>query len=140
MITSRGSLRAIIGAEHRTGLCENCGATLEKEFHVEKPRVRLGCGKCGGQGRLIARSVSIQAPPPPACASIRCMWQFLKEVTFCGLLSEYHMRRVHYAEKNRNRKINQKYRTGDDAPENIRQAIIGIIKIRIGGLRWHRPN
>jgi hypothetical protein len=68
------------------------------------------------------------------------MWQFLKEVTFCGLLSEYHMRRVHYAEKNRNRKINQKYRTGDDAPENIRQAIIGIIKIRIGGLRWHRPN
>lgn len=131
MITSSGSFRAIVGGEHREGKCENCGAELEKKIYPEKPKVRLICPKCGGQGRLIARSVSIQAPSPPQCLRARCLWKFVCGVMLCGLLTVYHRKRFQYAERNRHKKIPMKYRTGEDSPTNIRQAIFAIIKLSI---------
>lgn len=84
-----------------------------------------------GKGELIARSVSIQAPTVPKCKRWKCLWKFFWEVTYCGLLSNYHMKRVVYAEKNRHKDIPQKYRTGEDSPKNIRQAIFAIFKLSI---------
>ena len=42
---------------------------------------------------------------------------------------EYHAKRVRYAEKNRDRDIPERYRTGEPAPQTIRQALIELIKI-----------
>ena len=128
---SRGSFRATVQGEHRTGKCENCGSELEKKIYPEKPKVRLICPKCGGQGRLIARAVSIQAPTVPKCLKLKCLMKFFLAIVFCSLLSVYHEKRVVYAEKNRHAKIPQKYRTGENSPINIRQAIFAIIKLSI---------
>jgi hypothetical protein len=84
-----------------------------------------------GQGNLISRSVSMQAPDPPSCTRFKCMWRFYWATQFCGILSTYHRLRIEYAERNRRKKIPLKYRTGEDAPENIRQAIIAIIKLKL---------
>ena len=110
MITSRGSFRATVEAEHRDG-----------------------------EGNLIAKSVSIQAPSPPQCVRIRCLWRFVCEVMLCGLLTVYHRKRFTYAERNRHKKIPENYRTGENSPTNIRQAIFAIIKLTIiGGTRQWR--
>lgn len=125
------SFRAIVSGEHRTGSCEDCGMKVEKKIYDTKPKVRMICPKCGGQGRLIARSVSIQAPDPPQCIKPRCLWHFFWEVVFSNLLSTYHSRRMEYAEKNRNKEIPGKYRTGKDCPMNIRQAIFAITVLKL---------
>jgi ribosomal protein S27AE len=122
----QGFVRATVEGEHRDGICENCGERMVME------NKRLGCGKCGGtKGRLIARSVSIQPPPPPSCTTPSCLWQFFKDSLYSSLLSTYHMRRVVYAEKRRHKKIPIRYRTGSPIPENIKQAIWEIIKLRL---------
>lgn len=84
-----------------------------------------------GKGNLIARSVSIQGPYPPACTRPSCIWQFFKDSLYSALLSIYHTRRVRYAEKKRHKKIPMKYRTGDPSPQNIRGAIWALIKLRL---------
>jgi len=82
-------------------------------------------------GNLISRSVAIQAPSPPQCFRFSCLWNFYLKVVQCWLISKYHTKRVVYAEKSRHKKIPMKYRTGEDSPQNIKQAIWGIIKISI---------
>ena len=131
-VSTKGSFRAIVNGEHREGFCENCGTKTEKEFYMdgERKRVRMACPECGGLGRLIARSVSIQPPPPPQCVSPRCIYQFIKDCLFCALLSNYHTRRVYFAEKNRHKKILVRYREGKPAPETIWQAIHAITKLK----------
>ena len=106
MLINRGSLRAKVEAEHRDGT-----------------------------GNLISRSVSIQAPSSPQCTKPKCLWRFFGQTVLCSLLSTYHRKRVQYAEGNRHREIPEKYRTGEGSPENIRQAILAIIKL--GGKQWH---
>jgi hypothetical protein len=49
---------------------------------------------------------------------------------FCALLSSYHRRRVYYAEKNRHKKILERYRTGEPSPKNLWQAIHANIKLK----------
>lgn len=102
MISTRSGFRAKVGAEHRDG-----------------------------KGNLVARSVSIDAPAPPNCTKFKCIWKFFLDTLFCSLISSYHSKRVRYAERNRHKKIPLKYRTGDDAPKNIRQAILAIIKLKL---------
>lgn len=131
MIINKGSFRATVEGEHREGKCENCGSELEKKIYPEKPKVRMVCPKCGGRGRLIAKSVSIQAPSPPECFRFSCLWRFYLRVVLCWLLSIYHSKRVVYAERRRHKKIPMKYRTGENSPTNIKQAIFGIIKLSI---------
>jgi hypothetical protein len=84
-----------------------------------------------GQGNLIARTVSIQAPSPPACPKFSCLWKFPMKLIFYWLISTYHRKRVVYAEKKRHKKIPLKYRTGEDAPETIKQTILAIIKLSL---------
>ena len=84
-----------------------------------------------GKGNLISRSVSIQAPSPPKCFRFSCLWNFYLKVVECWLISNYHRRRVVYAERKRHEIIPLKYRTGENAPETIKQAIWGIIKLSL---------
>ena len=124
-----GSFKATVGAEHRTAICEHYGTLMEKESKS------LRCGKCGGtRGTLVSRSVAIHAPPPPECVRIPCLIKFFHDVLYCALLSKYHQKRMEYAEKNRGRKIPLKYRTGDDAPKTIKQALLALIIL--GGKKW----
>jgi len=140
-----GGVKTSVPADHRSGICEKCGIQMEvKEVTIKSSRLVNGetvytdklvnrpvCPKCGGMiGQLIARSVSIQPPPPPQCVSPRCLLKFVLDTLFCALLSSYHARRVAYAEGNRHKKILERYRTGEPSPENIWQAIHAIIKLK----------
>lgn len=94
-------------------------------------RVKVEAEHRDVKGNLIARSVSIQAPTPPNCVRFSCLWKFFWDVVFCGLISKYHSLRVRYAEKNRRKTIPLKYRTGENSPQNIQQAIFAIIKLKL---------
>ncbi len=131
-IASRAGFKAIVTGDHREGKCERCGTPVVKEMYLDglRHRVRVVCPACGGLGRLIARSVAIQPPPPPQCVSARCLWKFFRDTLFCALLSAYHAKRVYYAETNRHKKILSRYRTGDPSPQTIWQAIHANLKLR----------
>lgn len=133
-VNTRSPLKTRVVAEHREGLCEKCQTPVVKEFYIDgdRKRVRMVCPKCGGMGRLIARTYSVQPPDPPKCLSFRCLYRFFVDVLFCALLSSYHRRRVAYAEKNRHKDILEKYRTGNPSPRTIWQAIYASIKLSFG--------
>jgi len=103
---------------------------IQQDRLVERPV----CPVCGGmKGQLIARPTSIEAPDPPQCISVRCLWKFVMDSLFVAYLSSYHRRRVAYAEKNRPEKgkvILERYRTGDPSPKNLWQAIHANIKLK----------
>lgn len=98
---------------------------------VGKPIITITADHKDGKGNLIARSVDIQPPEQPDCFRFSCLWRFYRKVVLCWLLSIYHCRRVVYAEKNRHKKIPEKYRTGGDAPETVKGLIWGIIKLKL---------
>lgn len=131
-LNTRGFLKTIVTGEHREGVCENCKQILVKEFYMDgtRKRPRMICPSCGGMGRLIAKTYSVQPPSPPQCLSPKCLYQFFKDTLFCALLSSYHSRRVTYAKKNRHKKILERYRTGDPSPKTIWQAIHANIKLK----------
>jgi len=128
----RQVMKTIVTGEHREGVCENCKTLLIKEFYMdgERKRVRLVCPKCGGMGRLIAKTYSVQPPTPPRCLRVKCLFQFFKDTLFCALLSGYHSKRVAYAEQNRHKEILERYRTGEPSPETMWQAIHANIKLK----------
>jgi len=130
-VSVRGSFKVTATGEHREGICEKCGTLTEKEFYMEgeRKRVRMVCPQCGGMGRLIAKTFSVQPPVPPQCLSLRCLCKFFRDTLFCALLSSYHRRRVEYAEANRHNKILERYRTGEPSPETIWQAVHANIKL-----------
>ena len=97
--------------------------------------VTIGADHKDKDGNLIARSVAIQAPDPPKCTRFKCLWKFFLDTLLCGAISKYHRERVVYAEKNRCKKISMKYRTGEDAPKTIKQAVWAIFKLRLLSLR-----
>ena len=131
MINTPGVMKTIITGEQRTGFCEACGTKTEKEYYMdgERKRPHMICPKCGGQGRLIVKTYSVQPPKPPQCVRPSCLFKFVMDTLFCALLSSYHTRRVHYATINRNKKILERYRTGEPSPKNIWQAIHANIKL-----------
>lgn len=79
-------------------------------------------------GRLIARIVTAPAPQI-TCLRLSCILSYLFRTLRHVVLMEYHAKRVRYAEKNRDRDIPERYRTGEPAPQTIRQALIELIKI-----------
>lgn len=131
-IATKGFLKVEVTGEHRTGLCEKCGIQVEKEFYMDGKRKRIHavCPECGGLGRLIAKTFSVQPPTPPQCGSPKCLFKFMKDTLFCALLSNYHRRRVAYAEANRDKKILERYRTGEPSPKNIWQAFHAMTKLK----------
>ena len=94
-------------------------------------KVTVGAEHKDGQGNLISRCVTIHPPVPPVCPKLKCLWRFFWKVVYHGLLTTYHKNRVGYAEKHRHESIPLKYRTGDDSPENTRQAMFEIVKLRL---------
>jgi NAD-dependent SIR2 family protein deacetylase len=131
-VNNSNRVRVAVSGELREGKCETCGADTIKTKYMDgsRERIRPQCPKCGGLGRLIVKSVAIQPPPPPTCISLSCLFKFIKDSLFIALVSSYHTRRVEYAQENRNKKILDRYRTGDIAPENLWQAIHANIKLR----------
>jgi len=137
-INTRSVMKVIIHAAHRNGICVDCNIPMEVkdvDIAVGKIRKRPVCPKCGGMvGQLIARPTSIQALNPPQCIKFKWLWKFVLNSIFLAYLSSYHRRRVAYAEANRpekGRKIPEKYRTGENAPETIWGAIKEIIRLKL---------
>ncbi len=135
-INTRNSMKVIIHAAHRNGICEKCNTQMEvKEVDIGgKTRKRTVCPKCEGMiGQLIAKPISIQAPEAPRCTKFKCLWRFVIDTLLVGFLSSYHRQRVAYAEMNRpeKRKILEKYRTGEDSPETLWQAIYANLKLKL---------
>jgi len=130
--TTKTGVKTAVTGEHREGFCEKCGTRTEKEFYMDgaRKRVRMTCPKCGGQGKLIVKTFSVQPPTPPQCASFRCLSRFIRDTLFCGLLTIYHHKRVAYAEKNRHKVILERYRTGSPSPETLWQAVHANLKLR----------
>ncbi len=131
-VKTRGILKVTVTAEHREGICRLCNIMLVKEFYMDgdRKRVRMVCPECGAMGRLIAKTFSIQPPEPPQCLSMGCLYHFFMDTLFCALLSNYHSRRVAYAEKNRHKEILERYRTGQPSPQTIWQAIHANMKLK----------
>lgn len=102
----------------------------------DRIRARVSATHRDGQGNLISHSVAIEAPAAPKCLKPKCLFRFFEEVLFCGLLSEYHKRRVEYAEGARHGTILTKYRTGEPAPKASWQAIFDIIVLSIRRSKW----
>lgn len=82
-----------------------------------------------GKGNLISRQISIDPPAPLTCPKIRCLIKFFMDNIRYGLILGYHERRITYAEANRNKKILDRYRTGEPGPRTIWQAIHAHIKL-----------
>ena len=131
-IATRGTFKVTVTGEQREGFCEQCGVRTVKEFYMdgERKRVRMICPICGGQGRLVVKTYSVQAPNPPQCVKFKCLYKFFLGVVFCSLLSTYHCKRVEYATHNRHKDIPTKYRTGDPSPRNIKEAIRAIANLK----------
>ena len=136
-ITANNSFKVIVNGEQRTGYCEDCNARTVKELYMdgERRRVHMICPVCGGQGRLIARTYSIQAPVSPKNASFKSLWKFIKDVWFCSFLSMYHKERVNYATHNRHKDMKEKYRTGEPSPKTIMQSLMAIMELKLNKIR-----
>ncbi len=141
-VTVTGFLKTTVTAEHRTGYCEDCGTRTAKEFYYDggytdgkgvfhkRKRVRMSCPDCGGLGKLIVKTYSVQPPVFAGCFSPKCVWQFFKDTLFCAVLANYHQRRVAYATRSRGKPILERYRTGEPSPKTIWQAIHASIKLK----------
>jgi len=129
---THNTFKVQVTGEHREGICRKCNILLIKEFYMDgnRRRVRMVCPECGEMGRLIAKTYSIQPPDPPQCLSVKCLYQFFVDTFFCALLSNYHRRRVAYAEANRRKEILERYRTGEPSPKTIWQAIHANTKLK----------
>ena len=141
-VQTRNLFITSVNADHREGICEQCKIPLVKEFYIDgkRKRVKMVCPECGGLGRLISRSVSIQPPSPPQCVKFSCLFKFTLDTLFCALLSSYHSRRVSYAEKNRHKEILERYRTGNPSPTSIIEAIIANLKLSCPVCRKYNVN
>jgi len=127
------SLMAVrLTGELRTGFCTECGTQTAKEYYMdgERRRVRMTCPKCGGMGRLIVKTYSVQAPEPPKCFKAKCLWKFFFRVLYTTWLANYHTERVKYAQKNRDKDLPSKYRTGEDSPQTTWGCMKAVAKLK----------
>ncbi|MBU0959734.1 MAG: hypothetical protein KKB31_07345 [Nanoarchaeota archaeon] len=82
-----------------------------------------------GDGRLISKQVSLEPPAAPTCIRPKCLIKYLWVSLTFALIASYHARRTAYAEKNRNKVILERYRTGEPSPDNLIKAIYANIKL-----------
>ena len=132
-VATQNTFKSIVIGEHREGYCEQCGTKTEKEFYMDgtRKRVHAICPKCGGQGRLIVRTTAIQPPKLPQCLRFKCLWEFFKSVMLCAWLSNYHMKRVGYATRNRHKDIPEMYRTVDPSPQTLKETIRFLVRLKL---------
>jgi len=104
------------------------------DYDLPRKRVHMVCPKCGGQGKLIARTYAIQAPHLKSL-KFKDVRQFILENEYCNWLSKYHTERVEYATKHRHKYMPEKYRSGEPSPQNIKQCIRAIIGLKLEKIR-----
>jgi len=92
-------------------------------------KVTWGAEHRDADGKLIVRMCSLETPKPLTCLKIKCIIGFVGDCLRCALISVYHQRRIVYAEKNHNKKILERYRTGEPAPKSIIMALIANTKL-----------
>lgn len=133
LVMARQAIITEVTGTLQEGFCEQCGTQTVKEFYMdgERRRVHMVCPKCGGSGKLIVRTYSIQPPKPPKCINPKCLYKFFLRVIFCSLLSTYHNKRVNYAQRNKYKNIQGKYRTGEPSPATIKQCLGEIFKMSL---------
>ncbi len=83
----------------------------------------------GKDGELISRQVSIHPPRGSTCRTLACLWRYLKDAMLYTLVSNYHARRVAFAEANRHEVILERYRTGEPSPNTLWAAFHANIKL-----------
>ena len=91
----------------------------------------MACAKCGSglrtnysavhasQGKIISKQVTIDPPAAVTCIHIKCLTRYLKDALKYTATLSYHKARVNYAEKNRFKEIDMKYRMGEPSPQSI---------------------
>ena len=135
MPMSQSGLNITFGADHRTNVCEKCHIRFVETKTGElspmgEAYTRPICPICGGGiGELISRHVSMYPAKYPKCIRFSCLIQYLKTALLYALVAYYHGRRVTYAERNRSKKILERYRTGEPSPQTLWQAIHANIKL-----------
>ena len=82
-----------------------------------------------GAGNLISRQASIEPPSPPTCIRPSCLFRYVFDTIVYALIGSYHVRRVAYAEANRNKEILERYRTGYPSPITFWQAVHANLKL-----------
>lgn len=82
-----------------------------------------------GNGKLISAQGTIPEPAPLTCPKLSCYLRFLHRCVRYGFLLAYETQRLKYAESHRRVDIPEKYRTGDPAPETIKDALWEIVKL-----------
>ena len=92
-------------------------------------KVTWGAEHRDANGKLIVRMCSLDTPEPLTCLKIKCIISFMEDCLRTALISMYHQRRIAYAEKNQDKKILERYRTGEPAPKNIVMALIANTKL-----------
>lgn len=92
-------------------------------------RIQWGAEHRDKNGNLITRQISIEPPEAPTCLSVSCLVKYVRDAIFYALVCNYHTRRTAYAEANRNKKILERYKTGEPTPKTIWQAIHANIKL-----------
>lgn len=80
-----------------------------------------------GKGKLISKQGTISSPPALTCLKQRFIRQFIRDSIYYLFLINYHKQRVNYCERNRDKGIPNKYRTG----EGFSKSILGIINDNI---------
>ncbi len=114
-------------------ICASCELGMESVTQGGSS-ISWGAEHCRG-GRLISRQVNVIAPKPLSCISLSCFYKFFKESIFYSLLLEYHKKRIDYAEKNPNKLILKKYRTGEQSPKSIKSALFSLFILSIPFIR-----
>lgn len=87
-------------------------------------------------GNVISVQADIVAPVyildvkcvKPLCI-LKGLISFLWDFATYSVIFSYHSRRINYCEKNRHKKILDRYRLGEHAPTNMRQALFNHIKL-----------
>jgi len=116
-------------SEFRSGKCPDCGGVLDEQTKESKPYRYCPVCKKMTQGKLITTMFTVSEPIPPKCASFKCLLKFVVESVTYSLIRMYHVRRIEYAVKNRNKEILERYRTGEPSPKTLWQALHANIKL-----------
>lgn len=81
--------------------------------------------------KLISRQSKLDPPAPLNCMKTAMVIKYFRESIHYLALSLYQTVRVHYAESHHNKKISEKYRTGEDTPKHTITLLIEILIIKL---------
>lgn len=92
-------------------------------------RIEWGATHRSGDGTVISRQVSVAEPAPLDCTKFSCIVNWVLDMFLYSLIVLYHERRVAYAEKNRNKEILERYRSGEPSPKTWLEVFVALTKL-----------